>query len=103
MLTAPEHGACRMKGPVLARLTLARGERDFGGELPSEKPGKPGVPPPVDIAETGQLSEAAVLPPLLQPTAVRICTVSGLSSQGPAGPVIASEACERLELELWGR
>ena len=55
-----------MKGPVLARLTLARGERDFGGELPSEKPGKPGVPPPVDIAETGQLSEAAVLPPLLQ-------------------------------------
>ena len=52
--------------------------------------GSLGFPPAVDIAETGQLSEAAVLPPLLQPTAVRICTVSGLSSQGPAG------ACHRL-------
>ena len=52
--------------------------------------GSPGFLPLVDILETGQLSEAAGLPPLLQPTAVHICTVSGLSFPGPAG------ACHRL-------
>ena len=45
MLKVPEPGDCRVKGPLLARLTLVQVERDFGGELQSDKPGKPGVSP----------------------------------------------------------
>ena len=101
---APQHVASRMKGPLLARLTLGGLERLQGESCRVRSLGIPGFPPPLDILETGQLSDDTVFPPRLQ-----LCT-SVLSPGCPyrdrLGPVTACGALERLrrqELELWGR